>query len=90
MCKCQNDEWAYSEGWDLLLYLIGSLNPPNIAHHVVGMWPPPTSSLQTEDTSGTISCVRIAVNDPRGGHSGTEWLPTAKQPCGAEVVNEKI
>ena len=79
MCKCQNDEWAYSEGWDLLLYLIGSLNPPNIAHHVVGMWPPPTSSLQTEDTSGTISCVRIAVNDPRGGGGGGAlgyWMAT--------------
>ena len=25
-----------------------------------------------------------------GGHSGTEWLPTAKQPRGAEAVNVKI
>ena len=25
-----------------------------------------------------------------GGHSGTKWLPTAKQPRGAEVVNAKI
>ena len=25
-----------------------------------------------------------------GGHSGTEWLPTAKWPCGAEAVNAKI
>ena len=25
-----------------------------------------------------------------GGHSGIEWLPTAKQPRGAEVVNAKI
>ena len=25
-----------------------------------------------------------------GGHSGTEWLPTHKQPRGAEVVNAKI
>ena len=25
-----------------------------------------------------------------GGHSGTEWLPTAKWPRGAEAVNAKI
>ena len=25
-----------------------------------------------------------------GGHSGTEWLPSAKQPCRAEAVNAKI
>ena len=25
-----------------------------------------------------------------GGHSGTKWLPTAKRPHGAELVNAKI
>ena len=25
-----------------------------------------------------------------GGHSGTEWIPTVKQPRGAEAVNAKI
>ena len=27
---------------------------------------------------------------PGGGHSGTEWLPTAKRPRGAEAVNAKV
>ena len=31
------------------------------------------------------------VGDPRGGgYMGTECIPTAKQPPGAEVVNVKI
>ena len=25
-----------------------------------------------------------------GGHSGTEWVPTAKRPRGVEAVNAKI
>ena len=25
-----------------------------------------------------------------GGHFGTKWIPTAKQPCGAEAVNTRI
>ena len=38
----------------------------------------------------SVSQSRESVPRGGGGHSGTEWLPTAKRPRGARAVNGKI
>ena len=41
-------------------------------------------------TTGQGSATVYMMLTPQGGeHSGTEWLPTAKRPCGAETLKSR-
>ena len=46
------------------------------------------ATVQRSLLGGGGLCSRMSVRG--GGHSGTEWLPTAKWLCGAEAVSTKI
>ena len=63
---------------------------------MVSLWPPCFSGRSVFVAVVNLTSAQPAWSEPKGGgkegggHSGTKWLPTAKQPHTAEAMNAEM